>query len=112
MYTQRNKLSKEIQDLERLVKVLKYRLEGENSYKEGDKVSVFMRGTKADGPEEVTIVAMDPSGVALVKNAEGISDEVYIKDIHPSQGVKVLKYRLEEYNKRIEIKKSTLYNID
>ena len=26
--------------------------------------------------------------------------------------VKVLKYRLEEYNKRIEIKKSTLYNID
>ena len=61
--------------------------EGENSYKEGDKVSVFMRGTKADGPEEVTIVAMDPSGVALVKNAEGISDEVYIKDIHPSQGV-------------------------
>ena len=62
--------------------------EGENSYKEGDKVSVFMRGTKADGPEEVTIVAMDPSGVALVKNAEGISDEVYIKDIQPSQGVK------------------------
>ena len=61
--------------------------EGENSYKEGDKVSVFMRGTKADGPEEVTIVAMDPSGVALVKNAEGISDEVYIKDIQPSQGV-------------------------
>jgi hypothetical protein len=26
--------------------------------------------------------------------------------------VKVLKCRLEEYNKRIEIKKSTLYNID
>jgi hypothetical protein len=26
--------------------------------------------------------------------------------------VKVLKHRLEEYNKRIEIKKSTLYNID
>ena len=26
--------------------------------------------------------------------------------------VKVLKYRLKEYNKRIEIKKSTLYNID
>lgn len=61
--------------------------EADYDFKEGDKVSVFMRGTKADGPEEVTIVAMDPSGVALVKNAEGISDEVYIKDIHPSQGV-------------------------
>ena len=26
--------------------------------------------------------------------------------------VKVLNHRLEEYNKRIEIKKSVLYNID
>ena len=26
--------------------------------------------------------------------------------------VKVLKHRLKEYNKRIEVKKSTLYNID
>ena len=62
--------------------------EGERNFKEGDTVSVFMRGTKADGPEEVTIVAMDPSGVSLVKNAEGITDEVYTKDMQPAEGVK------------------------
>ena len=62
--------------------------EGERNFKEGDTVSVFMRGTKADGPEKVTIVAMDPSGVSLVKNAEGITDEVYTKDMQPAEGVK------------------------
>ena len=61
--------------------------EGENNFKEGDKVSVFMRGTKADGPEEVTIVAMDPSGVAIVKNAEGREDEVFTKDMQPVQEI-------------------------
>jgi len=61
--------------------------ESKYNFKEGDKVSVFMRGTKADRPEEVTIVAMDPSGVAIVKNAEGISDEVFIKDIQPIKEV-------------------------
>jgi hypothetical protein len=44
-----------------------------------------MRGTKADGPEEATIIAMDPSGVAIVKNAEGREDEVYIKDMQPAK---------------------------
>ena len=61
--------------------------EEENSFKEGDKVSVFMRGTKADGPEEVTIVAMDPSGVAIVKNVEGQEDEVFTKDMQPVQEI-------------------------
>lgn len=61
--------------------------EEENNFKEGDKVSVFMRGTKADGPEEVTIVAMDPSGVAIVKNAEGREDEVFTKDMQPVQEI-------------------------
>ena len=60
----------------------------DSTFKEGDKVSVVMRGTKADGPEEVTIVMMDPSGVAIVRNAEGQEDEVLTKDIKPSQGVK------------------------
>ena len=59
--------------------------EEENSFKEGDKISVTMRGTKADGPEEATIIAMDPSGVAIVKNAEGREDEVYIKDMQPAK---------------------------
>ena len=59
--------------------------EGESNFKEGDKVSVSMRGTKADGPEEATIIAMDPSGVAIVKNAEGREDEVYIKDMQPAK---------------------------
>jgi len=61
--------------------------EGGHNFKEGDKVSVSMRGTKADGPEEATIVAMDPSGVALVRNAEGLTDEVFTKDMQPVQGV-------------------------
>jgi len=61
--------------------------EEENSFKEGDKVSVTMRGTKADGPEEATIIAMDPSGVAIVKNAEGREDEVYTKDMQPVQEI-------------------------
>ena len=39
-----------------------------------------MRGTKADGPEEATIVSIDPSGVAIVENTEGLSDEVFIKE--------------------------------
>jgi len=51
------------------------------NYKEGDTVSVFMRGTKANGLEKATIVAIDPSGVAIVKNTEGLEDEVFIKDI-------------------------------
>ena len=59
--------------------------EGESNFKEGDKVSVSMRGTKADGPEEATIIAMDPSGVAIVKNVEGREDEVYIKDMQPAK---------------------------
>jgi len=59
--------------------------EGGHNFKEGDKVSVSMRGTKADGPEEATIVAMDPSGVALVRNAEGLTDEVFTKDMQPVQ---------------------------
>ena len=61
--------------------------EEENSFKEGDKVTVTMRGTKADGPEEATILAMDPSGVAIVKNAEGREDEVYTKDMQPVQEI-------------------------
>ena len=69
--------------------------EEENSFKEGDKVSVFMRGTKANGPEEVTIVAMDPSGVAIVKNVEGQEDEVFIKDMQPVQQVKEVEASIE-----------------
>jgi hypothetical protein len=61
--------------------------EGENIFKPGDKAKVFMRGTEANGPEEVTIEYMDPSGVAIVRNAEGLTDEVYTKDLQPSQGV-------------------------
>jgi len=61
--------------------------EEENSFKEGDKISVTMRGTKADGPEEATIIAMDPSGVAIVKNAEGREDEVFTKDMQPVQEI-------------------------
>lgn len=55
--------------------------ESENQFKVGDVVSVFMRGTKANGPEKATITAMDPSGVAIVKNAEGLEDEVFTKDM-------------------------------
>ena len=58
-----------------------------DNFKEGDTVNVFMRGTKANGPEKATIVAMDPSGVAIVKNAEGLEDEVFIKDMQPVQKV-------------------------
>jgi len=61
--------------------------ESQNNFKEGDTVNVFMRGTKANGPEKATIVAMDPSGVAIVKNAEGLEDEVFIKDMQPVQKV-------------------------
>ena len=61
--------------------------ESQNNFKEGDTVNVFMRGTKAKGPEKATIVAMDPSGVAIVKNAEGLEDEVFIKDMQPVQKV-------------------------
>ena len=69
-----------------------YSLE-ENSFKEGDKISVTMRGTKADGPEEATIIAMDPSGVAIVKNAEGQEDEVFTKDMQPVQEINEGEYK-------------------
>jgi len=69
--------------------------EADHNFKEGDKVSVFMRGTKANGPEEVTIVAMDPSGVAIVKNVEGQEDEVFIKDMQPVQQVKEVEASIE-----------------
>ena len=69
--------------------------EADHNFKEGDKVSVFMRGTKANGPEEVTIVAMDPSGVAIVKNVEGQEDEVFIKDMQPVQHVKEVEASIE-----------------
>ncbi len=61
--------------------------EGENIFKPGDKAKVFMRGTEANGPEEVTIEDMDPSGAAIVRNAEGLTDEVHIKDLQPIKGV-------------------------
>ena len=54
----------------------------DSTFKEGDKVSVFMRGTKSDSPESATIVMMDPSGVAIVRNKEGQEDEVFIKDMN------------------------------
>jgi hypothetical protein len=49
-----------------------------------------MTGTAADGYEECTILGMDPSGVAVVQNKEGLSDEVYTKDLRPI-GSKELK---------------------
>ena len=52
-----------------------------SEFKVGDKVSVSMRGTKADGIEEATIVSIDSSGVAIVENKEGLSDEVFTKDM-------------------------------
>ena len=66
----------------------------DSTFKEGDKVSVFMRGTKADSPEEATIVMMDPSGVAIVKNKDGDEDEVYIKDMN----------QIKESNKEEQLK--------
>lgn len=73
----------EAQSLQRAVELFKTETtpEAEVQFKEGDKVSVFMRGTKADGPEDATIISIDPSGVAIVENTEGLSDEVFIKDI-------------------------------
>lgn len=66
----------------------------DSTFKEGDKVSVFMRGTKANSPEEATIVMMDPSGVAIVKNKDGNEDEVYIKDMN----------QIKESNKEEQLK--------
>ena len=82
--------------------------EAEVQFKKGDKVSVFMRGTKADGPEDATIISIDPSGVAIVENTEGLSDEVFIKDITttPESEVEIeaddeVVYEMNKTNKRI-----------
>jgi len=52
-------------------------------FREGDKCLALMTGTAADGYEECTILGIDPSGVAVVKNKAGQSDEVYTKDLKP-----------------------------
>lgn len=52
-----------------------------SNLKIGDSVVVFMRGTTADAPERAIITAIDPSGVCIVKNADGMEDEVFINDI-------------------------------
>jgi hypothetical protein len=55
----------------------------EIGFKEGDKCLALVRGSAASGYEECTILGMDPSGVAVVQNEDGISDEVYTKDLRP-----------------------------
>lgn len=58
----------------------------EVEFKEGDKCLALLRGSAADGYEECTILGMDPSGVAVVQNKDGLSDEVYTKELRPIGG--------------------------
>jgi len=58
-------------------------IDKEVKFKEGDKCLALVRGSAASGYEECTILGMDPSGVAVVQNKDGISDEVYTKDLRP-----------------------------
>lgn len=63
----------------------------EVEFKEGDKCLALLRGSAADGYEECTILGMDPSGVAVVQNKDGFSDEVYTKELKPIGGKRSIK---------------------
>ena len=67
----------------RIRQAIKEVLAEEVEFKEGDKCLALLRGSAADGYEECTILGMDPSGVAVVQNKDGLSDEVYTKELRP-----------------------------
>ena len=102
-HPEKDKIQK-IKDLMSKEKSIK---ELDSTFKEEDKISVTMRGTKADGPEEATIVMMDPSGVAIVRNKEGQEDEVFIKDMN-----QIKENKKEEQLKIEEMTRETYNRID